>query len=156
MSDKPQRPKRLILTGSAAKQAACRHVAEAPEGWIFSVFAPSKRRIQEEKYHAMISDIAKQVEFMGAMRSEEVWKRLLIAAYVQVARENATAEGKPDPFAGKGEILPSIDGKGFVQMGVPSSGFTVPQACEFIEYLYAYGEANHLRWSEPGLYRVAA
>ena len=156
MTDKPARPRKLILTGDVARQSACRIIAAAPDGWLFSVFPPSKRRIQEEKYHAMISDIAKQVEFMGSMRSEEVWKRLLIAAYVQVARENATAEGKYDPFKGKGEILPSIDGKSFVQMGVSSATFTIPQASEFIEYLFSYGEVNHIRWSETGLYRDAA
>lgn len=156
MTDKPARPRKLILTGDVAKKAACRIIMEAPEGWLFSVFSPSKRRIQEERYHCMIADIAKQVEFMGSMRSDEVWKRLLIAAYVQVARDNAVAEGKPDPFKGKGEILPSIDGKSFVQMGVSSSVFTVSQASEFIEYLFSYGEVNHVRWSEAGLYRVTA
>lgn len=65
MTDKPARPRKLILTGDVARQAACRIIAEAPDGWLFSVFPPSKRRIQEEKYHAMINDIAKQVEFMG-------------------------------------------------------------------------------------------
>lgn len=146
----------FILCSKQVRDNCSELVQSAPDGYrvVFSV--QRRRHIQSDKFHAMIHDIAKQVEFMGSMRSEEVWKRLLIAAYVQVARENATAEGKYDPFKGKGEILPSIDGKSFVQMGVSSATFTIPQASEFIEYLFSYGEVNHIRWSETGLYRDAA
>ena len=146
----------IVITGDAARQAAARYSMAAPDGYVVRIEEAKKKRIQEEKYHAMIGDIAKQCKFMERKWDGEEWKRLLIAAYVVAARENATAEGKPDPFKGKGAVIPSLDGKGFVQLGVPSSGFTIRQAAEFIEYLYAYGEANNVRWSEPGLYQEDA
>mgnify|MGYP003542979798 FL=1 len=110
---------------------------------------PTKRRIQEERYHAMIGDISKQVDFLGKKRDSETWKRLLIDAYVRVARENAKAEGKQDPFAGQGEVVPSIDGTSVVQLGVQSREFKVKQASEFIEYLFAYGAERGVTWSDP-------
>ena len=137
----------LTLTGEAAKKAACREILAAPEGYVVRISEPVKKREQEEKYHAMIGDIAKQCTFMGRKWNAEEWKRLLIDAYVRVARENAKAEGKPDPFAGQGEIVPALEGSGFVQLGVQSRRFKVKQAAEFIEYLRDYGENQLVVWS---------
>jgi hypothetical protein len=68
-----------------------------------------------------------------------------------VARENAAAEGKEDPFRGRGMILPNLEGDGFVQIGVATSDFTVRQAAEFIEHLYAFGAAQEppVKWKKP-------
>ncbi len=129
----------LTITGEVARKAICRHVMTADEGYIVTIGPQVKRRIQEEKYHAMIGDIADQCKFMQRTWSKEEWKRLLIDAYVRVARENAKAEGKPDPFSGHGEVVPSLEGNGFVQLGIQSRGFSIKQAAEFIEYLFAYG-----------------
>jgi hypothetical protein len=139
----------LVITGEVARKAICRHVLAAPEGYVVKISEPKKKRAQEEKYHAMIGDIAKHCTFMGKARDEETWKRLLIDAYVRVARENAKAEGKPDPFAGQGEVVPSLDGTGIVQLGVQSRRFKVSQAANFIEYLFAYGAEHGVEWSEP-------
>ena len=127
------------ITGEVSRKAICNHVRAADEGDVVTIGPPVKRRIQEEKYHAMIGDIADQCKFMQRTWSKEEWKRLLIDAYVRVARENAKAEGKPDPFSGHGEVVPSLEGNGFVQLGIQSRGFSIKQASEFIEYLFAYG-----------------
>lgn len=139
---------KLILTGDLARSAAKRHIDQAPDGHVFKISEPVKKREQEEKYHAMIGDIAKQCTFMNRKWSSEEWKRLLIDAYVRVARDNAKAEGKPDPFAGQGEIVPALDGGGFVQLGIQSRRFRVKQAAEFIEYLLDYGENQLVVWSD--------
>lgn len=139
----------LKITGEVARKAICREVLAAPDGHVVTIAEPVKKREQEERYHAMISDIAKQCTFMNRKWSGEEWKRLLIDAYVRVARENAKAEGNPDPFAGQGEIVPALEGGGFVQLGIQSRRFKVRQASEFIEYLRDYGENQLVVWSEP-------
>lgn len=136
----------LILTGEAARKAACREVLAAPEGFAVTIGERDKKREQEAKYHAMIGDIASQCEYMGGKRDRETWKRLLIAAFVIVLRDNAKAEGKDDPFPECGNVIPALDGRGFVQLGVPSRGFTIKQASQFIEYLYAYGYEQGVRF----------
>ena len=132
----------LHLTGEQAKQAAHRHIDAAPEGYVFRVGPQKKKREQEEKYHAMIGDIAKRVEFFGKLRDEETAKRLLIDAFVRVMRDIAKSEGKPDPFPVQGTMLPSLDGEGVVQLGVQSRGFTIKQASDFIEYLYSFAASK--------------
>ena len=138
----------LILTGEVARKAACRYVLTEPEGSAVTFGPRDKKREQEEKYHAMIGQISSQAEHFGQKRDLETWKRLLIAAFVIVLRENAKAEGKDDPFPEVGALIPALNGKDFVQVGVPSSGFTIKQASQFIEYLYAFGEESGVRFVE--------
>ena len=90
----------------------------------------SKTREQEEKYHAMINDIAKQAQHLGAKWSSEDWKRLLVDQFL---REEANIQGK---------IIPNLDGTGIVQLGFQTRKFTKEQASEFVEWLYAWSANN--------------
>lgn len=130
------------LVNEAVRRNARQAVVNAPEGMICEIKPATKKRIQEEKYHAMIGDIAKQVELVGAKRDKEDAKRLLIDAFARVMREAGT------PLKQEGRILPSLDGSGFVQLGIQSRHFYVKEAAEFIEYLYAFGAEHGVRWSE--------
>ena len=106
-----------------------------------------KSREQEEKYHAMIGDIARQMKYQGETLDSESWKRLLVEAFVHVMRETAQAENKPDPFGGQARLLMSLDGQRIVQLGVQTRKFRKGVASEFIEYLYAYGTENGVRFT---------
>ena len=110
-----------------------------------------KSRAQEEKYHAMISDISKQLLHNGEKLDAESWKRLLIEAFVIVMQEIAKGENKPDPFHGKARLIMSLDGKRIVQLGVQSRSFGKKVASDFIEYLYAYGVDNGVKFSAKAL-----
>jgi hypothetical protein len=90
----------------------------------------SKTREQEEKYHAMIGDIAKQAQHMGAKWSAEDWKRLLVDQYL---REVENIQGK---------VVPNLDGSGIVQLGFQTRNFTKEMANEFIEWLYSWSANN--------------
>lgn len=136
------------LVHETARKRAAAQCQLAPDGFICIIDAPKKSRDQEEKYHAQIGDIAKQCTFMGRSWGKEDWKRLLIDAFVRVMREEAKVNNKPDPFAGQGEVVPALDGQGFVQLGVQSRGFKKGIASQFIEYLYAYGAESGVIWSE--------
>ena len=142
MSDKQT----FILAHSTARNRAMHAISHAPEGYMVTIQEPVKRRVQEEKYHAMLGDMARQSVYLGRRRSLECWKRLLVEAFVQILRDEAKAQGKPDPFPA-GEILPSIDGLRIVQVEVLTRNFTVKQASMFIEYLYAFGSESGVKWS---------
>lgn len=130
------------LVNDAVRRNARQAILNAPEGYMCDISPPTKKRIQEEKYHAMIGDIAKQVDLIGCRRNTEDAKRLLIDAFARVMREAGT------PLRQEGRILPSLDGSGFVQLGIQSRKFTVKEASEFIEYLYAFGSERSVFWSE--------
>ena len=97
---------------------------------VMDIQQTPKSREQEEKYHAMIGEIAKQAEHLGAKWDAESWKRLLVDQFL---REN----GK-----GGNRVLPNLDGTGIVQLGFQTRRFSKEQASEFVEWLLAWG-AEH-------------
>lgn len=133
----------FFLVHKQARQLASQYCIQAPEGWMVTFQEPAKAREQEEKYHAMIGDIARQCKFMDRRWGREEWKRLLIDAFGRIK----AAEGKP--LKGWGMVMPSLDGSGFVQLGIQSRHFRKSEASEFVEYLYSYGAENDVIWSEP-------
>lgn len=141
----------FILAHHIARQGAIEAVKQAPAGYMVEIREATKSRIQEEKYHAMINDIAKHCIFNGEKLSAEDWKRLLVDAFVRVMRAEAMEKGLPDPFKKQGRVLPSLDGSGIVQLGVQTRKFTKSLARDFIEHLYSYGCDNLVPWSETAM-----
>ena len=90
----------------------------------------SKSREQEEKYHAMIGDIAKQAQHLGAKWDTEDWKRLLVQEF---CKEKGILTGK---------VIPNLSGDGIVQLGFQTRKFTKEQASEFVEFLQAWAADN--------------
>lgn len=136
MNDK----KTFILSHDTARKLAAEYCMSAPDGWGVVFSEPKKKRIQEEKYHAMIGDIAKQCEFMGKRWKADDWKRLMVDAFAKVMRDAGT------PLHHDGRIVPSLDGERVVQLGIQTSEFTVKEAAEFIEYLFSWGDDNNVAW----------
>ena len=81
----------------------------------------------------MIRDIAQQVKhpIHGRYMTEDTWKPLLLRAY-----------GK------EVEVELSLDGTELVVIS-GTSDLGIPQASEFIEFLYAFGAEQDVRWTNP-------
>ena len=103
---------------------------------ILTIERERKTRIQEEKYHAIIGEIAKTTEHAGSKWDETSWKRLLLDKF---ARDT----GRP-----VGRLLPNLDGTGVVDVGIQSRRFTVADASEFIEWLHAWCADNGVELSQ--------
>lgn len=91
---------------------------------------------QNAKLHAMLSDIARQVEWAGKRRDVEAWKRLIVAAWCR-------AEGEAVEF------LPAIDGKGVDIVFRRTSEMTRAEVASLIEYAYAWGIEAGVVFNEP-------
>jgi hypothetical protein len=130
----------FIVTADNREHICRAGIMRAEVGDVVRIMEGGQSRDQQDKYHPMIRDIAKHCTFLGKKRNEETWKRLLIHAFVKDMRQQALAEGAADPFPGHDEILPSLDGADFIQVGEQSRRFSKPMASKFIESLYAYGE----------------
>lgn len=127
----------LHLTSTEQAKTSIRHnwekitkALDAGKHLTMEIKLASKSREQEEKYHAMIGDIAKQAQHMGVKWSAEDWKRLLVDQYL---RETENIQGK---------IIPNLDGSGIVQLGFQTRKFTKEQASEFVEWLYSWSANN--------------
>lgn len=141
--------KAYFVIGESNRDHICRNgIMRADVGDVVRIEDPSKSREQEMKYHAMFADVARSCEFMGKKWHRDDWKRLLVEAFVQEMREQAMAVGDPDPFGEHGQIVPSLDFRRTVQLGVQTRDFTRKIASQFIEHLHAWGVDNKVAWSE--------
>lgn len=108
-----------------------------------TLYKDPKSREQEEKYHAMIGEIAvARPMYKGVKVDAEDWKRILIDCFARYRDE------LQQPLVGYGRVVPSLDGVGFVQLGVQSRRFTKEVACDFIEFLYLYAAHAGITFQE--------
>ena len=127
----------LNLTSTEQAKTIIRHnwekitnALDAGKHLTMEIKLANKSREQEEKYHAMIGDIARQAKHLGAKWSSEDWKRLLVDQFLREAEDKQS------------KIVPNLDGSGIVQLGLQTRNFTKEQANEFIEWLYSWSAEN--------------
>jgi hypothetical protein len=118
-----------ILVTPTARQNAIEAVKTAQDGYKVTV-APVTRGLNANALlHSIIFQMASQLEWAGEKRDEEVWKRLLVAAWCRT---------KGEPI----EILPAIDGNGVDIVPTRTSKLSKKDCSDLIEYIYAYGAEN--------------
>lgn len=98
---------------------------------------PEKRSdAQNRLLHACLSGISKQIEWAGAKRDVDTWKRLLTAAWLRARGEHV-------------EMLPAIDGNGVDIVFRRTSQLTKAECAELSEFVMAWAVDNNVRLSAP-------
>ena len=128
-------PQRLVI----ADRAIAELLERVGGGQDTEIAIREPRRTLAEKalLHALITEMAAQLEWDGKKRDVETWKRLLVAAWMR-------AEGKPI------EILPALDGHGVELIPVRTSGLGKRACADLIEFIYAWGAEQGIRWAAHG------
>lgn len=80
---------------------------------------------QNALLHAMLGDIARQVEWAGKKRDTDTWKRLLTAAWLRARGESV-------------ELLPALDGHGVDVVFRHTSKLTRAECSELCEFVMAW------------------
>lgn len=119
----------LILTGTQARQAACKQVMQAPEGYSVKIAEPGRTLEQNALLWPLLGCFSKQLKWpingVLSWMDEDGWKDVLSAAFEQETVR--LAEG--------------ING-GTVMLGRRTSQFGKKRFSEFIEFIYAVGSAR--------------
>lgn len=110
---------------------------EAGRELVVMVADPVKSRDQEEKYHAIIGEIAATELVYGKKLSPEAWKRLLIDAFKHATKDDPDLAVEWGKF-GTVELVPALNHAGFVMVGEQSRNFGRKLASAFIEWLLAF------------------
>jgi hypothetical protein len=99
---------------------------------------PEKRSdAQNRLLHACLSEISKQVEWAGAKRDVDTWKRLLTAAWLR-------ARGEPI------EMLPALDGMGVDIVFRKTSQLSKAECAELSEFVMAWAAEREIYMPAPG------
>ena len=81
--------------------------------------------------HAMLTYISKNMDWAGAKRDVDTWKRLMVAAWCRARREQI-------------EILPAIDGHGVDIVFRKTSKLNRAECAEWIEFIFAWAAMHDL------------
>jgi predicted butyrate kinase (DUF1464 family) len=118
----------FYLVHATARDLAKQAIDSAPEGYRVTIEPPKRSLEQNDKFHALCSDIAKVVPFAGKMRSAVEWKVLLVSGHAM-----ATKLGS--------EMVPGLEGE-FVNIRESSARMSVARLSSLIEYTTAYAITN--------------
>ena len=111
----------------------------------------TKRRVQEEKYHAMINDFVRSgpfkyagtnVDFTSYEYPLDTAKTILIMWFELDLKQSGQALKNPT----KTEFDPVTNQ--WFQVRASSTKFSIKEAANFTEFLYAVGSECGIRWSE--------
>ena len=129
----------LILRTPADRAKAKHWIDRAPHEARVE-FKASKRTIpQNDRLHAMVTEIAEAMPWHGQKLSVDDWKLLFMDALKKELR-----------------IAPNLDGNGFVNLGHKTSRLTVQECGDLMELVAAFAAKHGVELSEPARKEDAA
>lgn len=115
----------FILAHTEARRRAAKAVAEAPEGYVVRITAPTRNLEQNAALHAKLGEIAERCSWAGRKWDLETWKRLLVGAWSRATGEQTV-------------LLPALDGHGVEVVFRRTSTLTKRECSELLEFINAW------------------
>lgn len=112
-----------------SRQNALRAVQEAPAGYAVTIAEPTRNLDQNARMWAQLHDISEQVDWYGKKLTPEDWKHVFSASLRKL------------------EVVPNLDGSGFVALGISTSRMSVREMRDLIELMLAFGAERGVEWS---------
>ena len=117
------------IRGDYQRRLAHQLIDKAPLNAVVKVSPEKRTPAQNDKMWAMLSDVSRQKP-QNRTHTPEVWKAVFMASFGYEAKFEHDLDGRPFPI------------------GFRTSQLTVPQMRDLIEFIYAYGSKNEVKWSE--------
>jgi len=118
------KPYVIVLNGPEDHKKAIKALGRAPAGYRLTFEPPKRSDDQNRLLWALLRSVSQQKEYWGAKRSPEAWKDIFTAALRDVM------------------TVPSLDGRGIVQIGLRTSKLNKQDFADLIELIKAYA-AEH-------------
>lgn len=137
---------------SSASRAAHRHMHAALQQYPVEIVIRrlNKSRDQEKQYHVLIADISRQYRHSDRRWHREDMKRLLVDAFWHDTHADPEFADEWKDVSSL-QLAPAIGRDGFVALGMQTRRFSKKLASAFIDWLFAFGNENGVRWSDPSL-----
>lgn len=118
------------LVHQGARQRAAQAVLAAPEGHVV-IISESKRSLEQNaKLWPLLTEVSRQVDWYGKKLAPEDWKNVFTASVRKL------------------EVVPNLDGTGFVALGQSSSQMSKREFSELIELIQAFGAERGVEFAE--------
>lgn len=102
----------------------------AEQVFDISIRPETRSTAQNRLLFSCLDDISKQVVWHGKKLDKLDWKNIFSATMHKL------------------EVVPNLDGTGFVALGQSTSKMTKKEMSEMIELIHAFGSERNVRWSE--------
>lgn len=123
--------KTFRLAHATARQLAASYCLEGPEGLLVQFKEPTRSLEQNSKLWALLSDVSGQVDWYGKKLSADDWKTVFTASLRNT------------------RVVPTIDGDGFVPLGMSTSKMSVAEMRALLDLIDAFGAQHGVVWSDP-------
>lgn len=121
----------IILTSQRERQKAASWCMGAPVG-TYVEFKESKRTTdQNARMWAMLTNVARQVEWHGVRLTADDWKLIFMDALNQEMR-----------------LVPNINGNGFVNLGRSTSKLAKAEMSDLIELIFKFGAEQGVEFQD--------
>jgi hypothetical protein len=127
----------FVLSHDLARANAKRAIDEAPAGHSVTIAEPRRNLEQNARLWAMLGDVSAQVDWYGKRLTAEDWKHVFSSSLRKL------------------EVVPNLDGTGFVALGLSTSRMSVREMSDLIELLFAFGAEHGVKWTDPAERRAA-
>ena len=124
-----------ILAHPVARQRSIEAVKNAPDGFCVTVAEPTRSGEQNARLWASLNEVARKVEWYGRKLSAEDWKHVFSSSLRKL------------------EVVPNLDGTGFVALGLSTSSMSKRELSDLLELIYAFGSERGIVFDDE---RIAA
>ena len=121
----------FVLVHSEARQRAVAAIKSAPAGYIVKIGPPTRSLEANARMWAMLTEVSRQVVWHGRKLDPDSWKCIFSAALK------------------KQEVVPNLDGTGFVVLGQRTSQMGVREMSDLQELIAAFGAEQGVEFAEP-------
>lgn len=127
---------RFVLHTDLVRRNAVNAILAAKPESIVTVQGPQRTLPQNRKMHVMIQEVADQVDWDGARRSLDNWKRRFMDALDR-------------HLSHESEILSSLDGDGYVRLNRSTTDLSIAECEQMIELISYFGAEHGVVFHEP-------
>lgn len=129
---------RALITLATAADRARAHdwINKAPAGTRVEYKGPRRTLPQNDRLHAMLTDVATQHRVNGRRYNVADFKMMFLTAYAEETGMEI-------------RYLPAIHRAGMIPSGRSSSDLSVKEMSELIEFMMAWGAENGVIWTDP-------
>ena len=129
----------VILNRASDRERVQAWAAKAPWGTRITFQEAKRTSDQNARMWAMLTEVARQVEWDGLKLSADDWKLIFMAALKQELR-----------------MVRNLDRTGFVQLGRSSSDLSVAEMGDLMDLIAAFGAREGVTFAEPEADHVQA
>lgn len=108
------------LVHAEARRRASQAVSDAPDGYVVRITPPTRSLDQNARLWAMLGEVSRQVDWYGKKLTPEDWKHVFSASIRKL------------------DVVPNLDGTGFVALGMSTSRMTKHELSDLMELIAAF------------------